>query len=87
MMNDITPVVTHDDGIFSYSKKLEFGQTPVAESAREVIEAYRRKEVERIAKLKSPVTKIKGIPEELVMKQMNERAVSWLRLGPHLQQK
>lgn len=74
MKEDDIPVVPHDDGIFAYSKRLEFGQTHVVEFAKDVIEAYRQKERERVGKLKRPVTKVLGVPEDFIMKQMRERA-------------
>lgn len=74
-MNDHeAPVVNHDDGIFQFRKKLEFGETSVTEFALEVISAYLEKERKRVGKLKRPVTSIAGVPEKIVMECMRQTA-------------
>ena len=68
------PVVNHDDGIFEFQKKLEFGETSVTELALEVISAYLEKERKRVGKLKRPVVKVGGLPEKIVMECMRQNA-------------
>lgn len=74
MTDDGVPVVPHDDGIYAYRKRLEFGSVGVEEFAIEVLEAYRSKEQERIAQLKRPLIKVRDVPEDVIMEDLKRWA-------------
>ena len=74
MTDDGVPVVPHDDGIYAYRKRLEFGSVGVEEFAIQILEAYRSKEQERIGQLKRPLIKVRDVPEDVIMEDLKRRA-------------
>lgn len=57
------PTVLHDDGIYKFQKKLEFGQTSVGEFAQEVVEAFKVRERERLGKIRKSAFKVPKVPK------------------------
>jgi len=58
--------VWHDDGIFRFPKRLEFGETPVGEFALEVIEAFKERERERLGKMRKSAFRVHKVPKGVV---------------------
>jgi hypothetical protein len=74
MTDPCTLTSFHDDGVFQFKQELTFGQTSVVEFATRVIRDFAEKERKRIGRLRSPITKVGGVPKKLIMEHLRLNA-------------
>jgi len=68
------PVVNHDDGIYSHPNELSYGPLQIVDQALEIIQAYRVLEYEKVKNLRKPIKPMEGVPDEVLLKQIKDRA-------------